>query len=301
MLPAFRFPRVSLSNAALAFTCAAALTVSAPALSAAPIPGGPAQAVLEFKAQIGARLATLKGALDVLDAQFADDLGALKDDVKNAVTTPSDAHVDAFELVNALDAGVAGALRTFTDGLESDASAQLADLIAFPNAFVVGDGGLIDGAVHKAAALRSKSTVRNFKKLKVFIAQLEKVLLYDIVVDRRGQVLEPVTPSETVTPADAPFVPLRIDLLVAGSDRTVSDDGRVCLAGTADVNNAGTVDVSITLPGGTPVSAPASVDSQTGRWSVCFPASGAGDLPEGNYSVTITQGDVSISDSIGVQ
>ncbi|HTE06998.1 MAG TPA: hypothetical protein VK824_12470 [Planctomycetota bacterium] len=284
----------------LALALAVAAPLSSPA-SAALIPGNAAQAVKDFKTEIDGRLATLKASLAVLDAQFAADLLALKNDVKNGVTTPSEAHLSAFAQVDALDGDVEAALAAFAAGVQTDASAELATIVAFPNAFVVGDGGLVDIAVHKAADLRVKSTVKNFSKLKALVALLDKSSHYDIVVDRRGQAVPPVVPTDSGTPADAAFVPLRVDLLVAGSDRSVNADGRVCLAGTADTANGATVDVAITRAGDAPVTATVTVDAQTGRWSVSFPATGAGDLPEGNYAVTITQGGVSLSDSIGVQ
>ncbi len=278
------------------------LTCGAPLAAAAPVADASSQAVKDFKSEINARLSTLKSELSVLDAQFQTDLDALINALKSGVTTPSDAHVSAFDRLHALDADVAARLRAFTDGLELDASGHLANLVDFLGAFVVGDRGLVDDAVRRAALLRAKAIARNFKRVKAFISQFDKVHHYDIVVDRRGQLLDPVTPSLTDAEADMPFVPLRIDLLVGGSDRDVIADGRLCLAGTADVNNAATVDVSITLPGGTPVTALATaVDSETGRWRVCFPATGVGDLPEGNYSIIVTQGGISISDSVGVQ
>ncbi len=280
---------------------ALALACIAPLAAAAPAPDESTQAVKEFRAEVGQRLATLRGELDALDAGFKTDLDALNDDVKNLVVTPLDAHVTAFERVNTLDTDVATRLRTFTDGLETDASAHLVDLLEFPRDFVVGRRGVIDDAVRRGIVARTRATGRNHNRLRAFVARLEGTPRYDIVVDRRGQRLEPITPSRTPFEAEPPFARLRIDLLVSGSHRDAPDDGRLCLAGTADVNNGATVDVSIALPGETALTAlAAEVDPETRRWRVCFPATGPGDLPEGNYSITVTQGSVSISDSLGV-
>ncbi len=275
------------------------------ALPAALLVPAAAQPILHtalFAQDIHERLDTLTDDLAGLDLQFAAEIEGLKDALVAGTATPAGTHVLVFERIGALDAGVAAALRTFTDGVESDASGHLAELGSFPNAFAVGDGGLIDDAARKALKLRVRSTTVNFKK----VHKLAKILLkdfdYDLIFDRRGQVIEPMTPS-AVEGADAPTpaLPLRVDLLMSGSATDADDDGVLCLAGTANVGADPDVLVTIALPGGASSFAEVGVDPATGRWAICFPSGGPGTLAEGNWHVTVTQGEVTLTDSLAVQ
>lgn len=276
----------------LALAVSAALAVPAAALPADPH-------VAEFKAQIAARLDTLEAALDALDDQFAGDIQALRDALDAGLATAPETHLAVFDLVDALDGQVAEALRDFTDGVEADASLHLQEMALFPNAFAVGDGGAIDDAARKAAKLRVKSTVKNFSKVHKLAKQLLKGHDYDLIFDRRGQVVEPMAPSDEVGQQAAdPALPLRVDLLMAAQ---AQGDGLIALTGTADPLVDSEVSVTIARPGSASLDTTAAVDPLSGRWSCTFPADLPGDLPEGTYAVTVTLGDVSISDSIAVQ
>jgi len=260
--------------------------------------------VAEFAADIAARLDTLEAALHDLDDQFADDIGLIDDALDAGTATALETHLAIFALVDELDAGVAEALRDYTDGVEADASLHLQDMVLFPNAFAVGDGGLIDKAAKKAVKLRVKSTVKNFGKVHKLAKKLKKDHDYDLIFDRRGQVVEPMTPSDAAGQQAAdPALPLRIDLLMSGSEKGLDalDDGTIALTGTADPLVDDVVTVSIALPGGDTSTVMAAVDLDTGRWRITFPESIPGALPEGTYAVTVTQAGVSISDSIAVQ
>src|SRR5262249_1948976 len=154
--------------------------------------------------------------------------------------------------------------------------------------FVVGDGGLIDFAVHGAADLVHAATVKAFIKVHVFGAFLQKTTGFDIVVDRRPQIANPITPTDdNGTPSPTPKTMLRIDRLLAGSDHTNLDnsDGRICLAGTADPINGADLQVTLTMPGHAPVVVPATVDNTTHRWKILSPDTLPGTLPVGNYSI----------------
>ena len=206
--------------------------------------------------------------------------------------------VAIFELVHALDGDVASLLRDFTDGVESDASTHLQGMLTFPNAFAVGVGGVIDDALKKATKMRVKSTTTNFKKVHKLAALLKIIDSYDLIFDRRGQVLEPLTPSDVQgESADAPVRMLRVDLLMSGSAKPAQDDGQLCLAGTADPGVADHVTVSATLPGGATVSDDATVDPVSGRWSIEFPPT----MAEGIWAITVTLDTVSVSDSLAIQ
>ena len=272
-----------------------ALALLAPAGAALP---GPGSESAEFAQEIKARLDTLKDWLKALDQQFAGDLGGIQADYLDDVADAAATHVAVFELVNALDADVAALLRDFTDGVEADASSHLQDMQGFPNAFAVGDGGLIDDALKKAAKMRVKSTTSNFKKVKKLAALMKIIDNYDLIFDRRGQVLEPMTPSDVEgESADAPVRMLRVDLLMSGSAKPTDDDGLLCLAGTADPDVADHVTVSAALPGGITVSDDATVDPVSGRWSIEFPAT----MTEGIWAITVTLDTVSVSDSLAIQ
>ncbi len=277
-----------------------AALLAAPAAALAPADDH----VAEFAQDIKARTDALKAALGDLDDQFALDIKALSDALDAGTATAPETHLAVFALIDALDAEVAEALRDFTDGVETDASAHLQDMALFPNAFAVGDGGLIDQASKKAVKLRVKSTVKNFSKVHKLAKDMKKDHDYDLIFDRRGQIVEPMTPSDVAgQAAEAPVIPLRIDLLMSGSEKGVAalNDGLIALTGTADPLVDGEVSVSIALPGGGTTTDTATVDLVSGRWSISFPAAAPGDLVEGIYAVTVTQAGVSVSDSIAVQ
>lgn len=269
------------------------------------VPSARSQPVLHtllFAQDIEARLDALADELAALDVQFAADIEALKDELVAGTATARQTHLALFALVDALDAGVAAALRAFTSGVEADASGHLQELATFPNAFAVGDGGLIDAARAKALKLRVRSTKANFKK----VHKLAKVLLadfgYDLIVDRRGQVIEPMTPSDVQGEvAPAPARVLRIDLLMSGSAKDADEDGVLCVTGTANVGPDPDVLVTVALPGGASAFVETGVDPATGRWSACFPAEGPGSLAEGNWQVTVEHDGETLTDSLAVQ
>jgi hypothetical protein len=278
-------------NALVSSALAAALL--APAAAA-----GAGLESLEFAKEIKARLDTLKDSLKALDAQFALDIGVLQDEYLDDTSDAPETHVAIFELVDTLDGDVAAALRDFTDGVEADASAHLQGMLTFPNGFAVGDGGLIDNALHKATKLRVKSTVTNFKKVHKLATLMKIIDNYDLIFDRRGQVVEPMTPSEFQgEEAAAPVKMLRVDLLMAGSGKPETEDGTLCLAGTADPGVDDHVTVSAEVPGGISISEEAPIDPTTGRWSLVVEAG----LPEANWAITVTLGEVSVSDSLAIQ
>ncbi len=255
--------------------------------------------VKTFADDIRDGLSTLKAALRDLDGVFVDDLKALGDQVQNGSSTAAEAHDALFLQLARLHADIAHELLSFTDAVEASGSAQLELIDLFPNPFVVGDAGLVDDGKRRGALLTARSLRFVGKRVRAFSARLQKTERYDLVIDRRMPLLPPMTPTGEGSPAPAPAVPLRIDLAVAGSDRLQLGDGTIQLGGTADAG-AGDVSVSVQLPGAPALEIVVPVD-QDGRWSARFPAAGEGDLAEGNYAVSARQGDVVMSDSIGVQ
>ena len=238
-------------------------------------------------------------AVDARDQDEASSaaIQALRDAVKTGLLTAPEAHAELAEQLELFLADRAGFMAGFTDGVESDASDSLAAMALFLEPFVVGES--VHDATRAAAGKRlAKSAHKHRKRLAVFAKSLQKATKYDLVFDLRHPVLEPMTPSDTATPAAAPARPLRIDLLLGGSDRTVQDDGLLVLGGTANVGG-GDVTVAIDLPGQEQHELTVAVDALSGRWSATF-GDGTG-LPEGNWAVTATQGGVSVSDSLGVQ
>ena len=272
--------------------CAAALAAPAAAM----IPG-PADDVFQFSQEIKARLLTLKTELKALDTQFATDIGAIQDDYLTGTTDAPDTHVAMFDLVTALDGDVAVSLQEFTDGVQADASTHLQGMLAFPNAFAVGDGGLIDDALAGALKARVKSTVINFKKVHKLAALMKIIDNYDLIFDRRGQELLPITPSDSQgDDAPTPVKTLRVDLLMAGSQKSINDDGTLCLAGTANIGGTDHVVVAVQRAGDVATTLNADIDQVSGRWSVSFDS-----LPEGNYAITVSLDTVSVSDSLAIQ
>ena len=272
------------------------LCVAALAAPAAAIPG-PGDDVAQFAKEIKERLKTLKDSLKDLDAQFATDIAAIQGDYLGGTADAPTTHVAVFGLVSALDADVAAALHDYTTGVQTDASTHLQGMVAFPNAFAVGDGGLIDEALGAGVKARVKSTVLNFKKVHKLAALMKILENYDLIFDRRGQALDPITPSdEQGMEADTPAKMLRIDLLMGGSIKSILGDGTLCLAGTANIGGTDHVVVGIQRVGDVAVTLNADIDQATGRWSVQFDA-----LPEGNYAIEVSLDTVSVSDSLAIQ
>jgi hypothetical protein len=272
------------------------LCLAALAAPAAAIPG-PADDVAQFAKEIKDRLATLKSSLKDLDAQFGTDIAAIQDDYLGGTADAPATHLAVFGLVTALDADVAAALQAYTGGVQTDASTHLQGLLAFPNAFAVGDGGLIDAALASGVKARVKSTVLNFKKVHKLAALMKLIDNYDLIFDRRGQALDPIVPSDAQgEEADAPAKMLRIDLLMGGSLKSILGDGTLCLAGTANIGGTDHVVVAVQRVGDTAVTLNADIDQATGRWGVQFDA-----LPEGNYAIVVSLDTVSVSDSLAIQ
>ncbi len=289
--------RSVLSTALGALLAAGALAPTAPAQL------GALGEIAAFAGEIKTQLVLLKGNLKTEEQDFAADVKVIRDAVKAGTTTPAESQLQLFDRLVALFTTEDGLLNGTLDQVEQDATLHLENLALLPNAMTVGDGGLIDAALHGATGLVHLATARSFIKVRAFSKLLEKLEDYDLVVDRRAQIADPMTPTEdSGTPAPAPKTMLRIDLLLAGSERGgVLGDGIICLAGTADPSNGADVTVSLLLPGHAPVDVVAAIDAATHRWQVTVPPSLPGNLPEGNYSVDVTQGGVTISDSIGMQ
>ena len=270
--------------------------------AAAPAQLGAAGETKQFAAQITVELLTLKGALKTDESSFETDFKAIKDAVTANTTAPDLAHEQIFNRLDQFFADEDADLKTFVGTIEGDASTHLQNMVVFPNAFVVGDAGLIDKAVHDAADLVHVNTVKAYVKVNAFSKKLQKNTHYDLVVDRRPQLVDPITPSDhNGTPSPTPKTTLRIDILLAGSDHTVVGDGRICLAGTADPANGANIAVTLTKPGDAPIVINTTVDAGTHRWKILSPAALPGTLPEGDYAVDVTQGGVTVSDSIGAQ
>lgn len=122
-------------------------------------------------------------------------------------------------------------------------------------------------------------------------AKVEPPVVHDVV-----PYVAPETP-----PAVAPFKPLRFEALGGASNTTRDADGRLCVSGTADPRNGGTVTVVVRGPDGKTYNASSPVNQTTCRWRICVPPSGEeGTLTEGNYQIDATQGGVTLSGSIGV-
>ena len=266
----------------------------APAASAIP---GPGDDIVQFAQDIQAASVALKSSLKALDAQFATDIAAMQSAYLAGTADAPTTHGAVFDRLVTLDNDVSAALAVYTDAVETSASTHLQNILSFPNAFAVGDDGLIDGAIAKGLAARVKSTVTNFKKVHKLAALMKIIDNYDLIFDRRGQELQPMTPSNVNgVVADAPAKTLRIDLLMAGSAKPAQGDGALDLAGTANIGGTDHVVVSIDRPGDAPVNLNGTIDQSTGRWTVKFSS-----LPEGNYAITVSQDTVAVSDSLAIQ
>jgi hypothetical protein len=273
------------------------LCCAAPALIAQRPSGGAPDPQAQFKAEVAFHLGLLKEALGGIDEE-TDDLIEL---VTSAALSGQVPYEDFLEqltelAIDALTAGYEEAddevrlIEQFTSGAVGGQGAP-------PEALMPGSCAEIEKFQKKLAGMLAKADAALLKDVKKAIATVDKAL-----DARTNVVLAPTTVPDPPAPGpgsapqpSAPKKPVKIQALMAGSDVTVADDGRLCVGGTAEPTlNSGNVVITITGPNST-VSTTAVIDPLTCRWRACFE-----NLREGNYAVVAHQGGATATARIGV-
>lgn len=258
----------------------------------------PQAAAKQFKQRTNSHLKFHKQELNRITKDFCAALKELQSGVLSGEVSAFDAMPLYMLLVATAQAQIIQTTDTVLGAMDADGSDIQQQV--FPTSplipFLVGACSTLDSGTGRVLVQEEQAINKIVKKLKGFGKKMEKKTgqgaTVKVVAPDAGM---PPTPNPG-GPAPAPPKPLKIDSLAGSSDRTVADDGKICVGGTASV---GTVSVTIHGPGGEETLV-AIVDG-TCRWSVCFGGTGkTGDLVEGNYSVRATQGGETTRSSIGV-
>jgi len=172
---------------------------------------------------------------------------------------------------------------------EAEATQWIIELDKTPANFRVGGHGVWDDFERDLAGEIERVESIISKRLMKFEQKLRKLAPDRIVVLRCLE--RPLPDLAAPGAADASPLQQRVRLFsAAGSSSSEFDqDGRLCLSGTADPDaNGGLVHVVIRTAGAQQFEQDVVVDA-TGAFIACFPATGAPNLPEGNYRIIADQ------------
>lgn len=191
---------------------------------------------------------------------------------------------------------------------------------AYPDGFVIGDGGGIDRTMGKVRGGSDKSADKAVKLAKRVLGSLEKDLGYVAQVSLTTSEIPGLAPVVLNDPEDGdpdPFIDRRaygptIDLVVVGRDPANGENDRLFVAGAVDETQI-LIGVQAVLTGANFQEAvvDAEVAEDSGRWSavietveasdgICDPERGCG-LDQGNYIASVRVDDYfEVTRAIGV-
>lgn len=239
---------------------------------------------------------------------LADFRGELKE-VKNAVQGGSMTPMQGVESANQAAGTFAMHMdehhQYVTNELCGYGTALVNQLGQTPNGFRAGDCGTWDQFVHGAEDLYRAFGDKGMAKLKKLLNAIEKIanaggqVKIDINI-KIGIVLPPPAPAPGPVAPPAPPKPT-FKSVSSAHDSNKDNDGKISVRGTGPKN--GMVSVNIQGPNGTNITKNVPTDAD-GCFKVGFPSLpgdfNPGNLPEGNYKVTITSGADSVSQMHGV-
>ncbi len=224
----------------------------------------------------------------------------LKQAVKAIEDAVDQAEMSALEAVEAANAA-ASHYSTHLDEHANFVSAELCgkatalitELGKAPAGFLVGDCGTYDHFMSAVEATLADFAMKGTKRLKKLLKKLKPL------IDAGGSVKISIGVQIVVTPppmpAPGPVAPapkeLKITSASSAHDSKVANDGKLSIRGQAPAG--GTVDVRIQGPGGIDITKTVPVNGDC-EFQAGFPSApgegGDGNLPEGNYKVTVTAG-----------
>mgnify|MGYP003702258669 FL=1 len=249
-------------------------------------------------AQLGVDLAAVQSAIDA----------ALDPDAPPPPQAP-DFLGDIFAAYRTYAQDSADAERVANDDLALCAGTILNDpgaSGAYPDGFVIGDGGGIDRTMNKVRGGSDKSADKAVKMAKRVLGTLEKDLGYlaQVTLDSSAiPLLAPVVLNDPEDGDPAPYVDRRaygptIDVVVAGRDPANEENDRLFVAGAIDETQI-LIGVQAVLTGANFQEAvvDAEVTEDSGRWSavietveasdgICDAQRGCG-IDQGNYVVSV--------------
>jgi hypothetical protein len=255
----------------------------------------PKEASAAFKKVSASHLKFLKSQIKDFSKQFSDQVDAA---VLAAITSPIAPEALLVIVHNHIATTylqLQGVINVVNAAIESDGAALLAQTTGHPSDFLIGDCGVIDEAREGVLKELLKFRDKLEKKLKKIAKTLGKN-----GYEFGSTVAPPEAGSAAPNPDDAgapvPAIrPLKVDSTAGTSSAGEQGDGSLAVGGSADSSN-GTVTVVINGPTGATATV-AGIAVVNGRWSAAFTA---GDLPEGNYRITVSQGGVEHTVDAGI-
>ncbi len=218
--------------------------------------------------------------------------------------------VDLFADMEAVQADMAFAVQESVRDLRNYGNSLLLDLETagqaslgdYPENFYRGVNGTLDVFAYNMGEITRKSQRLMRHRLRALAKNLRKNsdILATSVVGPDVPLPSLVLSSESVQPEEHL---LSVDLLMAFSNRDLSNDGVLCVSGTA-MQDKGPVTVQVYDPAGALVDenvlpnegGPTGNVTEQDRWSTTF-----SELPEGNYTVIVNQDLNKATNEIGIR
>ncbi|MFH0947144.1 MAG: hypothetical protein V2A76_18305 [Planctomycetota bacterium] len=189
--------------------------------------------------------------------------------------------------------------------LSTVGSLLLSELGSVPCGFLEGDGGTWDQFLRTMRSLYAECGARGDKKIRRLAQWLRGFLgagggvHVDITIRVVIVLPPPVAPPGPVPPP--PPQPPRFTSISSAHDAEIANDGKMSVRGTGPRN--GVVTVNIRGPNGVNITRDVPTDGD-GNFQVGFPSlpgdGNPGNLPEGNYRVTLTSNGQTASQFHGV-
>lgn len=242
---------------------------------------------------------------DCYDHAFDTFLQSLKE-IDEASKQAKLSELEAVEALNAAAATYATDLDSHANFVLSDvcatATSLAAELGSFPTGFLVNDCGAFDAFLATVDKEHAKFGKKALKKLKALLKKLmERAAENGVQIEVNVHVFVLVPPAPAPGPVAPPPPPLKFKSVSSAHDASLTNDGKLSVRGQGPAN--GTVTVNIQGPNGTNVTKMVPTDAD-GCFQVGFPATPGdglpGNLPEGNYKITLTSGDQTVSKFHGV-
>ena len=188
--------------------------------------------------------------------------------------------------------------------LAAAGTALLSDLDSVPTGFKAGDCGTWDQFVATQNDLYSQFGKKGASKLKNLVDLLREILNAggEIQIDVTVRIII-VLPAPPAPPGPVPPVvpPVKIKSISSAHDSSIDGDGKMSVRGSGPKN--GVVQVNIQGPNGVNITQNVPTDGD-GCFHVGFPSlpgdGNPGNLPEGNYRVTVSSGGQTTSQFHGV-
>ena len=246
-----------------------------------------------FKREASFHLKQMGRFIKEAATQAADAAEEFGTGVRKNLANVEDASDVIVGIANDAAAAVAAAVSSETQIVEQFTSGAIPANGAIPRDLQAGACGAIEKYVAKAAKAQLKAHLATIKAIKKLIKFLEKFtpfrFNFHIAVPDPP---DPPVPAPVQPPQPKPKK-TKINASAAGSDSRVNNDGKICVGGVADDDaniNGGMVRVRIRNAANQIVDTQNIPVNNECKWRACFPATGSGNLPEGQYTIIVDRG-----------